>query len=155
MYHFLGSYWNVTLSRLSLLWETINAKPYFSESALFHHEMVDLTNFRPGFCIINVMIYIKEYSLKFLKISFDELLKVTNVLFTNFCKTYKFLCNMWCMMCDVRCVMFQTWFFVRSWPYESRGDQKHPIWVISSLFNDIPKLIPGGSSMYTISCKAS
>ena len=71
-----------------------------------------------------------------------------------FCKTYKFLCNMWCVMCDAWCVMFQTWFFVRSWLYESRGDQKHPIWVISDLFNDIPKSIPGGSHMYTISCKA-
>ena len=72
-----------------------------------------------------------------------------------FGKTYKLLCSMWCVMCDVWCVMFQTWFFVRSWLYESRGDQKHPIWVISDLFNDIPKLIPGGSCMYTISCKAS
>ena len=25
-----------------------------------------------------------------------------------FCKTYKFLCNMWCVICDVWCVMFQT-----------------------------------------------
>ena len=72
-----------------------------------------------------------------------------------FCKTYKFLCNMWYVMCDAWCVMFQTWFFVRSWLYESRGDQKHPIWVISDLFNDIPKLISGGSRMHTISCKAS
>ena len=70
-------------------------------------------------------------------------------------RTYKILCNMWCVMCDAWCVMFQIWFFVRSWLYESRGDQKHPIWVISDLFNDIPKLIPGGSRMYTISCKAS
>ena len=62
---------------------------------------------------------------------------------------------MWCVMCDARCVMFQTWFFVRSWLYESREDQKHPIWVISDLFNDITKLIPGGSRMYTKSCKAS
>ena len=53
------------------------------------------------------------------------------------------------------CVMFRSWFFVRSWLYELRGDQKHPIWVISDLFNDIPKSIPGGSCMYTISCKAS
>ena len=62
---------------------------------------------------------------------------------------------MWCVMCDAWCVMFQTWFFVRSWLYELRGYQKHPIWVISDLFNDIPKSIPGGSHMYTISCKAS
>ena len=72
-----------------------------------------------------------------------------------FCKTYKFLCNMWCVMCDAWCVMFRTWFFVRSWLNELRGDQKHPIWVISDLFNDIPKSIPGGSHMYTTSCKAS
>ena len=62
---------------------------------------------------------------------------------------------MWCVMCDAWCVMFWTWFFVRSWLYELRGDQKHPIWVIYDLFNDIPKSIPGGCHMYTISCKAS
>ena len=70
-----------------------------------------------------------------------------------FCKTYKFLCDVWCVMRDV--FWFKLDFFVRSWLYESRGDQRYPIWVISDLFNDIPKLIPGGSSMYTISCKAS
>ena len=72
-----------------------------------------------------------------------------------FCKTYKFLCNMWCVMCVAWCVMFPIWFFVRSWLYELRGDQKHPNRVISDLFNDIQKSIPGGSHMYTISCKAS
>ena len=51
-------------------------------------------------------------------------------------------------MCDAWCVMFQTWFFLRYWLYESRGDQKKPIRVISDLFNDIPKLIPGGSTQY-------
>ena len=30
-----------------------------------------------------------------------------------FCKTYKFLCNMWCVMCDAWCLMFQTWFFCK------------------------------------------
>ena len=70
-----------------------------------------------------------------------------------FCKSYNFICNMWCVMHDLWCSRLD--FFVRSWLYESRGDQKHPIWVISDLFNDIPKLIPGGSRMYTISCKAS
>ena len=52
-------------------------------------------------------------------------------------------------------VMIKTWFFVRSGLYESRGDQKHPISAISDLLNDIPKVILGGSRMYTISCKAS
>ena len=51
-----------------------------------------------------------------------------------FCKTYKFLCNMWCVMCDAWCVMFRTWFFVRSWLYELWRDQKHPIWMFSDLF---------------------
>ena len=37
--------------------------------------------------------------------------------------------------------------------YELRGDQRYPIWVISDIFNDIPKLIPGGSSMYKASYK--
>ena len=61
------------------------------------------------------------------------------------------MCDVWCAMCDVPDLIF----FVRSILYESRGDQRYPIWVISDHFNDIPKLIPGGSSMYTISCKAS
>ena len=72
-----------------------------------------------------------------------------------FCKTYKLQCNMWCVMGEMWCVMFQTWFFVRSWLYESKGNQKHTISVFSYLFNDIPKFIPGGSRMYTIYCKAS
>ena len=71
-----------------------------------------------------------------------------------FCKTYKFLCDMWCVIGEVWCVMFQTWFVVRSGLHESRKDQKLPISVISDLFNDILILIVGGSSMYTISCKA-
>ena len=71
-----------------------------------------------------------------------------------FCKTYKFLCNIWCVMCYAWYVMFYTWFFVRSWLHGSRGDKKYPIWVTSELINDIQKFIPGGSRMYTISCKA-
>ena len=67
----------------------------------------------------------------------------------------KFLCYMWCVMCEVWCVMFQTWFFVRSWLNKSRGDQKHPISIFSDLFNYVPKLIPCGSRIYTITCKAS
>ena len=47
------------------------------------------------------------------------------------------------MMCDVWCV------------YESRGDQRYPIWEILDLLRDISKLIPGGSHINTISCKAS
>ena len=58
-------------------------------------------------------------------------------------------------MCDAWCVIFRTWFFVRSWLYELRRNQKHPIWGNSDLINDIPKSIPCGSHMYTISCKAS
>ena len=45
--------------------------------------------------------------------------------------------------------------FVRSWLFESRGDQKYPIWVVSGLLSDTPKLTTGGSHMYTLSCKAS
>ena len=40
--------------------------------------------------------------------------------------------DVWCSGLD---------FFVRSLLYESREDQKHPIWVISDLFNDITKLV--------------
>ena len=72
-----------------------------------------------------------------------------------FCKTYKFICNMWCVMCDAWCKMFHSWFFVWSSLYESRGDQKYPILVISDLLIYIPKLMPGGSRMYTITCKSS
>ena len=60
---------------------------------------------------------------------------------------------MWVVMRDVWCA--RLIFFVRSWLFESRGDQKYPIWVVSGLLSDIPKLTPGGSHMYTLSCKAS
>ena len=60
------------------------------------------------------------------------------------------LCDVSCVMCDVPGL-----FFVRSWLFESRGDQKYFIWVVSGLFSDNPKLTPGGSRMYTISRKAS
>ena len=54
----------------------------FSNSALFHREMVGLTNFRPviAVCIVNVMISIKKYLSKVFRISFYELLKFTTVL---------------------------------------------------------------------------
>ena len=48
----------------------------------------------------------------------------------------KLLQDMFCVMCDVWCV------------YESKGNHKYP----SDLFKEIPKLIPGGSCIYTISC---
>ena len=99
-------------------------KPNISESALFQREMVGLTNFKPaiGVCIVNVM-----PSGSVLMNFWRSPLYWSLI----FCKTYKFLCNMWCVMCDARCVMFQTGFFVRSILYESRGDQRYPIWVIS------------------------
>ena len=59
---------------------------------------------------------------------------------------------MWFLICDVWYVLFQTWFFVTLWIFESRGDQKHPVCVISVLLSHFPKLIPCGSCMYTISC---
>ena len=129
----------------------------FLESAFFHCEMVGLTNFRPDrcVCIVNVMISIKNIRQKSSGPVLMNCWRSPLCWSLIFCKTYKFLCNMWCVMCDAWCVMLQTWFFVKSWLYESRGDQKHTIWVISDLFNDIPKLIPGGSRMYTMSCKAS
>ena len=70
-----------------------------------------------------------------------------------FCETYKFLCNMWCVKCNAWCSRLD--FFCRILTPWVKGDLKHPISVISNLCNDIPKLIPGGSRMYTISCKAS
>ena len=70
---------------LVFLFQDFKGKPKFSERALFHREMVDLTNFRPDIavCIVNVMISIKKYLSKFFRISFDELLKVSTVLITN------------------------------------------------------------------------
>ena len=58
---------------------------------------------------------------------------------------------MCCMMHDV------PGFFVvvRSCFFESRGDQKYPILVVTGLLSDISKLTPGSSHMYTLSCKAS
>ena len=52
---------------------------------MFHLEIVGLTNFRPdiGVHFVNVMISIKKYLSKILRISFDELLKVTTVLITK------------------------------------------------------------------------
>ena len=140
-----------------LLFQDFKEKQNFSESAFFHREMVGLTNFRPAItvCIVNVIISIKKNCKKSSGSVFMNCWRSPPCWSLIFCKTYKFLCNMWCVMCDAWCVMLRTWFFVRSWLYELRGDQKHPIWVISDLFNDIPKSIPGGSHMYTISCKAS
>ena len=68
-----------------LLFQDSKGKPNFLESALFHREIVGLTNIRPDIavCIVNVMISIKRYSSKFFRISFDELLKVITVLITN------------------------------------------------------------------------
>ena len=63
-----------------------------------------------------------------------------------------------CVMHDVWCVICDVWsliFFVRSWIYESRGDQKHPIWVVSRFCSGRPKWTTGGNHLYTISCKTS
>ena len=112
-------------------------------------------NFRPDIavCIINVMICIKKNCQNSFGQFFLNCWRSPLCWSLIFFKTYKFLWNMWCVMCEVWCMMFQTWFFVRSGLYESRGDQKHPILGNSDLFNVIPKLILGGSRMYTISCK--
>ena len=60
------------------------------------------------------------------------------------------MCDVWCVMCDVPDLIFCK--ILTIWV---KGRPKHPIWVISDLFNEITKWIPGGSRMYTISCKAS
>ena len=41
------------------------------------------------------------------------------------------------------------------WCIESRGNQKYPIWVVSGLLSDTPKLTTGGSHMYALFCQAS
>ena len=50
--------------------------------------------------------------------------------------------------------MCQANFFIRSRQW-SRGDQKYPLWIVLGLLSDCPKLTPGGSHSYTLSCKAS
>ena len=62
----------------------------------------------------------KKLFTNLLRISLNELLKATTVMITIFfcCKTYKFICNMCCVMCDAWCRMFQTCFFVRSVLYK-------------------------------------
>ena len=52
-------------------------------------------------------------------------------------------CDVWCKMCDVSFLIF-----VRSWFYESRGDQKYPIWVIFYLLSDIPQLVAVVCTLY-------
>ena len=66
------------------------------------------------------------------------------------CVAWYVMPYVWCVICNV-----QGLFIVRSWLFDSRGDQKYPIWVVSGLFSDILKLTPGGSCIYTLSCKAS
>ena len=66
---FLNHFWKKTCV---LLFKDFKGKQNFSESALFHREMVGLTNFRPAttVCIVNVMISINKYLSKVFRISF-------------------------------------------------------------------------------------
>ena len=45
--------------------------------------------------------------------------------------------NFWCVMCNLWCEIFD--FFLGFWIYESRGDQKHPIWVVSRFCSGLSK----------------
>ena len=69
------------------------------------------------------------------------------------------ICAMWCVMRDVWCVMCVVpgLFFCKILTpcFESRGDQKYPMWEVSGHLSEIPKLTRGGSHIYTLSCKAS
>ena len=58
--------------------------------------------------------------------------------------------DVWCKMCDVPDLIFCK--ILTLWV---KGGKKYPIGVISDLLSDIPKVIPGGNHIYTISCKAS
>ena len=107
-----------------LLFLDFLGKPIFSKSALFCHGIFGLTYF-----LLDIDVYIEISNIlikKKFKISLG--LFLTNCWKTQlfwsllFCKTYKFLCNIVYVMCYARCVMFKTWFFVRSWLYESMGD---------------------------------
>ena len=42
------------------------------------------------------------------------------------CKTYKFICNMWCVLFDAWCVMFQSWFFCKILTLWVQGRPKIP-----------------------------
>ena len=60
------------------------------------------------------------------------------------------LFDVWCVMGDVPglflCKISTLWV---------KGRPKKTIRVVSGLLSDIPKWTPGGSHMYTLSCKAS
>ena len=104
---------------------------------------------------------------------------------SRMCDMWRVMCCVWSVICDGVFGMYDVWLKVSwytpitsfsqedlkihntnsnfliwmcdawSWIYESRGDQKHPIWVVSRFYSDISKWTTGGSHMYTISCKTS
>ena len=60
------------------------------------------------------------------------------------------MCDVWFMMCDVPDMIFCK--ILTLWV---KGRPKIPPLGNFRPLSDIPKLIPGGRRMYTISCKAS
>ena len=107
------------------------------------------------FSIVHAMLFIKKYIVNCVSISFflwivkEHHHHYPYYLIKLQTHTQYVLCDVWCVMCEVPGL-----FFVRSWLFESRGDQKYAIWVVSGLLSDSPKLAPGGSNMYTLTCKA-
>ena len=55
-----------------------SGKPNFLESVLFHREMFCATNFGIvlGFCIVHVLVFIKQYVVSMFRINFCEFLKI-------------------------------------------------------------------------------
>ena len=92
--------------------------------------------------------FIKNFLVHFLRMSLCELSMSTTIIILNWLYNFKFICNACCLMCDAWCARSIFW---KSWLFESRGDQKYPIWVVSGHLSDIPKSTPGGSHMYTLS----
>ena len=131
------TFWKMLLFIIkSLIWQ------FFNWPMSLYRQCAHFLNF---FVVVN-----------FLRISFNELLKGTTIIILNIFKTYTFVCYLWYVMCDAWCVMFQTWFCVQSSHSMSQWEtKKYPTCVVLGHLSDILKLTPDGSSMYTLSCKAS
>ena len=88
--------------------------PNFSKSVSFPHKMFGLSNFwlNISICYVNAMIFIQIYLVSFYEISCNEFVKGNTILSLICCQTFKF--HMQYVMCDLWCLMLQTWHFVRS-----------------------------------------
>ena len=110
-----------TWKKRVLLFHDFHQKSNFLKNVAFQLEKYCLANFviDLGSWLVNTIIFFMIFSRALL------------VWLLLFCKTYKFTCNMWCVMCDAWYVSIQTWFFVRFCFYDPKGDQKCYIFICS------------------------